>query len=178
MLGKVAVRRLPNPSPRLNNPGPGLSARGVGLDITKILRILPHRAPFLLIDRVVEIEPRKSARAYKCVSANEPIFQGHFPGMPVFPAVLCLEAMSQLMCVLAYVSKAMDPSYQRFTFAGIDKAKFRHPVVPGDRMDIEVRVIQHRSNIWKCDGVVSVGDVLCAEAELLAAIQDSDDSTG
>lgn len=178
MPGKVAVRRLPNPSLRASDPGVGLPVRGVDLDVSKLLRILPHRAPFLMLDRVVDIEPRRSARALKCVSANEPILQGHFPGMPMFPAVLCLEAMSQLMCVLAYVSKAMDPSYQRFTFAGIDKAKFRHPVLPGDQMEIEVRVIQHRSNIWKCDGAVRVGEVLCAEAELLAAIQDNDDGAG
>lgn len=178
MPAKVAVKRAPIPSRRASDPNVTLLPRGISLDITKILRILPHRAPFLLIDRVVELEPRKSARAYKCVSANEPIVQGHFPGMPMLPAVLCLEAMAQLMCILAYVSKEMDPTYQRFAFAGIDKAKFRHPVVPGDQMDIEIRVVQHRSNIWKCEGVASVGDVLCAEAELLAAIQDNEDGLG
>ena len=81
----------------------------MNLDITKILRILPHRSPFLLIDRIIELEPRKAARAVKCVTYNEPFFPGHFPGVPVFPAVLCLEAMAQLMCVLAYASDAIDP---------------------------------------------------------------------
>jgi 3-hydroxyacyl-[acyl-carrier-protein] dehydratase len=147
----------------------------VNLDITQILRILPHRSPFLLIDRVVELEPRKSARAIKCVTYNEPFFPGHFPGAPVFPAVLCIEAMTQLMCVLAYASDAIDPAQQMFVFAGIDKAKFRHPITPGDQMVIGVRVLQRRSNIWKCEGTAMVGDVLCAEAELLAAIQDRDD---
>jgi 3-hydroxyacyl-[acyl-carrier-protein] dehydratase len=146
------------------------------LDIGKILRILPHRAPFLLIDRVLDIEPRKSARAIKCVSINEPIFQGHFPGLPTFPAVLCLEAMAQLMCVLAYASDGIDPRSQRFVFAGIDRAKFRHPIEPGDQIEIGVRVIQHRSNIWKCEGTAVVDEVICAEAELLAAIQDNDDA--
>ena len=146
----------------------------MSLDITRILRILPHRAPFLLIDRVLDLEPRKSARAIKCVSYNEPYFAGHFPGEPVFPAVLCLEAMAQLMCVLAYASEAIDPKRQIFVFAGIDKAKFRHPIVPGDQLEVGVKVIQHRSNIWKCEGTAIVDNVLCAEAELLAAIQDRD----
>jgi 3-hydroxyacyl-[acyl-carrier-protein] dehydratase len=147
----------------------------VGLDINKILRILPHRAPFLLIDRVVDIEPRKSAKAIKCVTFTEPFFRGHFPNAPVFPAVLCLEAMAQLMCVLAYASDAIDPNQQTFVFAGINKAKFRHPIGPGDQIILGVRVLQHRSNIWKCEGTASVDDVLCAEAELLAAIQDRDE---
>jgi 3-hydroxyacyl-[acyl-carrier-protein] dehydratase len=147
----------------------------VSLDITKILRILPHRSPFLLIDRVIDLEPRTSARAIKCVTYNEPFFPGHFPGAPIFPAVLCLEAMAQLMCVLAYASDAIDPNLQMFVFAGIDKAKFRHPITPGDQMLIGVEVVQRRSNIWKCSGTAMVGDVLCAEAELLAAIQDRDD---
>jgi 3-hydroxyacyl-[acyl-carrier-protein] dehydratase len=153
----------------------GDALRAASLDITKILRILPHRAPFLLIDRVIGLEPRKSARAVKCVTYNEPFFQGHFPGAPIFPAVLCLEAMAQLMCVLAYASQAIDPNTQMFVFAGIDKAKFRHPITPGDQMVIGIDVIQRRSNIWKCEGTAMVGDVLCAEAELLAAIQDREE---
>jgi 3-hydroxyacyl-[acyl-carrier-protein] dehydratase len=147
----------------------------VSLDISKILRILPHRSPFLLIDRIIDLEPRKSARAVKCVTYNEPFFPGHFPGAPIFPAVLCLEAMAQLMCVLAYASDAIDPNLHMFVFAGINKAKFRHPITPGDQVIIGIDVLQHRSNIWKCAGSAMVGDVLCAEAELLAAIQDRDD---
>lgn len=175
MPAKVAVKRVPNRNPRASDAGELSPPRGLGLDINKILRILPHRAPFLFIDRVLSLEPRVSARAIKCVGANEPIFQGHFPGLPVFPAVLCLEAMAQLMCILAYASDGLDPNHQRFVFAGIDKAKFRHPITPGDQIEITVRVLQHRSNIWKCEGVAMVDDVLCAEAELLAAIQDNDD---
>jgi 3-hydroxyacyl-[acyl-carrier-protein] dehydratase len=177
MPAKVAVKRGPLQNPRASDAGAAAIPRGVGLDVTKILRILPHRAPFLFIDRVLDIEPRKSARAIKCVSANEPIFQGHFPNTPVFPAVLCIEAMSQLMCILVYASQGLDPSYQRFTFAGVDKAKFRQPITPGDTMEISIRVLQHRSNIWKCEGRAMVDDVICAEAELLAAIQDEDDVT-
>jgi 3-hydroxyacyl-[acyl-carrier-protein] dehydratase len=147
----------------------------VNLDITKILRILPHRAPFLLIDKVVDVQPRQSARGVKCVTYNEPALAGHFPGAPVFPAVLCLEAMAQLMCVLAFASEAIDPQTEMFVFAGIDNAKFRHPITPGDRMVVEVKLLQHRSNVWKCAGRASVEDVLCAEAELLASIQPRDD---
>jgi 3-hydroxyacyl-[acyl-carrier-protein] dehydratase len=147
----------------------------VSIDIATLLRILPHRAPFLLLDRVIEVEPRRSARAVKAVSYNEPTIAGHFPGAPVFPAVLCIEAMAQLMCVLAYASDAIDVTTQMFVFAGVDKAKFRHPITPGDQMVIDVKVLQHRNNIWKCQGTVSVEDVLCAEGELLAAIQDREE---
>jgi 3-hydroxyacyl-[acyl-carrier-protein] dehydratase len=129
----------------------------------------------LMLDRVVDLEPRKTARGIKAVSANEPAVRGHFPTQPVFPPTLCLEAMGQLMCVLIYASDGLDPSSQQFALAGLEKVKFRQSVVPGDRMDIFVRVINHRSNIWKCSGVVSVDDVLCVEAELLAAVQDCEE---
>lgn len=143
-------------------------------DINRILRILPHRSPFVLIDRVVELTPRRSARAYKCVSYNEPFFPGHFPGHPVFPGVLILEAMAQLSGVLAYASEPYDTSQKVLYFLGIDKAKFRRPVVPGDRMEIEVKVLQHRSNIWKTAGRAVVDDILVGQAELLAALTDRD----
>ena len=169
-----AHQQLPSSPPR-NDDGT-LTPRGVNLDITRILRILPHRPPLLLLDRVIDIEPRKSARAIKCVSVNEPVLAGHFPGEPVFPSVLCVEAMSQLVCVLLYASRAMDPAHQRFAFAGIEKAKFRQPIVPGDTLELAVSVVHHRSNIWKCSGTASVDDVLCVEAELLAAIQDIDEA--
>lgn len=144
----------------------------MNLDIQKILRILPHRSPFLLLDRVIEIEPRKSARGIKCVTYNEPFFPGHFPGAPVFPGLLCLEAMGQLMCVLAYASKAIDTSSQVFYIIGVEKAKFRQQIVPGDKVDLSIKVLQRRSNIWKCEGEAMVDDVLCVEATLLAAIAD------
>jgi beta-hydroxyacyl-ACP dehydratase FabZ len=148
--------------------------RTLNLDVARISRILPQRPPFLLVDRVIDVEPGKFARAFKCVSANEPVCQGHFPGNPVFPSTLCIEAMSQLMCILLYVSRAFDATSQRFAFAGIDKAKFRQSVVAGDRIELSIRVLQHRSNIWRCAGTAKVDDVLCVEAELLAAIQDFD----
>jgi len=144
----------------------------VELDINRILKILPHRAPFVLIDRVTEIEPRKSARAIKAVSYNEPFFVGHFPGHPVMPGVLILEAMAQLTGVLAYASEPFDTTTKILYFLGIDKAKFRRPVVPGDRLTIDVEVLQHRSNIWKTSATASVDDALCAQAELLTAVTD------
>lgn len=145
------------------------------LDITRILRILPQRAPFLLIDRVIDLQPRKSARAIKCVTYNEPFFPGHFPNQPVFPGVLILEAMSQLTAILAYASENFDSNQKVLYFLGIDGAKFRKPVVPGDRMEIEVELSSRRSNIWKTKAQAHVDGALCAQAELLAAITDRDD---
>jgi 3-hydroxyacyl-[acyl-carrier-protein] dehydratase len=147
-------------------------------DISRILRILPHRAPFVLIDRVTELSPRKSAKAIKCVSYNEPFFQGHFPGNPVLPAVLVVEAMAQLTGVLAYASEPFDTNMKVMSFLGIDHAKFRKPVIPGDVLEVEVEVTQRRANIWKMAGTAMVGDVLVAQAELLAAIQDREESAG
>ena len=132
----------------------------------------------MLLDRVVDLQPRKSARAIKCVTYNEPFFPGHFPSQPIFPSVLLIESMSQLMCVLAYASEAMDSTQKMFWFVGIDKARFRHPVTPGDRVELSVKVVQRKSNIWKCDCTASVGEVLCAEATLLAAITDKGESPG
>ena len=148
---------------------------GADLDIAKILRIIPQRAPFVLIDRVLDLQPRVSARAIKCVTYNEPFFPGHFPGNPVFPGVLILEAMAQLIAVLAYASEPFDQSQKVMYFLGIDHAKFRKPVVPGDRMELVAEVKQRRSNIWKCAARAEVDGVLCAEAELLAAITDRED---
>lgn len=147
----------------------------MNFDITRIMRILPHRAPFLLIDRVTALTPRKSARAIKCVSYNEPFFPGHFPDHPVFPGVLILEAMAQLSGVLAYASEPFDPKNHVLHFVGIDKAKFRTPVRPGDRMVIEVEVIQQRSNIWKTEGTAYVEDNVVAQAELLSAVTERGD---
>ncbi len=144
-------------------------------DLPQILRILPHRAPFVLLDRIVDLQPRKSARAIKCVTYNEPFFPGHFPGNPIFPGVLILEALAQLVGVLAYASEPFDSNQKVMYFMGIDKARFRKAVVPGDRMFLDVEVIQRKSNIWKCSGTASVDDAVCAEAELLTAVVDRED---
>jgi 3-hydroxyacyl-[acyl-carrier-protein] dehydratase len=173
------VRRAPitpqNQQVRVSEAPQTFASRGVNLDGARIQRILPHRPPFLLLDRVIDVDPLKSARAIKCVSSNEPVIQGHFPGEPVFPAVMCIEALAQLFCVLLYLSRSIDPATQRFAFAGVEKAKFRQPIVPGDRIELTVTVLNHRSNIWKCAGTAVVDEVLCVEAELLAAIQDGDE---
>lgn len=139
-------------------------------DLTQILRILPHRAPFVLLDRILDVQPRKSARALKCVTYNEPFFPGHFPDRPIFPGVLILEALSQLVGVLAYASDPSEGQNKVMYFMGVDRARFRTAVVPGDRMVLEIEVLQRKSNIWKCSGVAKVDDAVCAEAELLSAL--------
>ena len=142
------------------------------LDVQRILRILPHRTPFLLIDRVTEVQPRKSARAIKCVSASEPWASGHFPGQPIFPNVLLLESMFQLLAILAYASEPFDATQKVVYFLGVEQAKFRKAVVPGDRVELELEVSQRRSNIWKANVTAVVDKNLCAQAEILAAITD------
>jgi 3-hydroxyacyl-[acyl-carrier-protein] dehydratase len=144
-------------------------------DINRILRILPHRSPFVLIDRVVDLAPRQSARAIKCVTYNEPFFPGHFPGSPMFPGGLLLEAFAQLTAVLAYASDPYDNAQKVMYFLGIEDAKFRRPVVPGDRMQLEIEVVQRRSNIWKVDCEATVDTVSCATAKLLMALTDKTD---
>lgn len=145
------------------------------LDIQRILRILPHRSPFLLIDRVVDLQPRKSARGIKCVTYNEPVFAGHFPAQPMFPNVLVLEALSQVLAVLAYASEPFDPATKVFYQLGFDQVKFRRPITPGDRVELHVELTQRRSNIWKASGQAIVDTQLCCHAELLAALTDRDE---
>ena len=144
----------------------------VSLDIQQILSILPHRYPLVMVDRVTEIIPGKSIRGHKCVSFNEPWFPGHFPQRPIMPGVLVLECLAQIGGILAYASDPFDPTSNLMFFLGIDKAKFRHTVTPGDRLDLSVVVLHHRSNVWKLRGEASVDGTLCAEGELLASIVD------
>lgn len=146
--------------------------RGVRLHIPKILEILPHRYPFVMVDRVTELVSGESIRGHKCVSANEPWCQGHFPGQPIFPGTLILESLSQIGALLAYASEPFDVSRSVMYFLGIDKVKFRNTVVPGDRLDLKVDVVQHRTNTWKLSGEATVDGVLAANAELLASVID------
>ena len=144
----------------------------VSLEIHQILQILPHRYPFVMVDRVTEVVRDEYVRGFKCISYNEPYFMGHFPQRPIMPGVLILEALSQLGGILAYVSEPFDPTTNLMYFLGIDNAKFRRTVVPGDRMDLYVEVTHHKSNVWKFHGEASVDGTLCTEGDLLASIVD------
>ena len=140
------------------------------LDIKEIIRLLPHRYPFLLVDRVLEGEKMKSLVGLKNVSINEPFFQGHFPSEPIMPGVLILEGMAQAGGILAYYSMQEMIGEKLVYFAGIDKVRFRRPVVPGDQLIYEVEVIKQKGKIWKMAGKAKVDDKLAAEAELMAAL--------
>ena len=144
----------------------------VTLDIDRILQVLPHRFPFVLVDRVTDVVPHKSIRGHKCVAMNEPWFLGHFPSRPIMPGVLVLESLAQIGGLLAYASEPFDASNSLMYFLGIDKAKFRRPVIPGDRLDLEVTVLHHRTNVWKFKGEAFVDGTLCAQGELLASVVD------
>ena len=140
------------------------------LRIAEIMRILPHRYPFLLIDRVIEVDPDKRIVALKNVSINEPFFNGHFPGAPVMPGVLTIESMARAGAVLGLLEKNADLSQTLVYFMGIDEARFRRPIVPGDQMRIVVEVIRRKAIVWKMKGEVYVGSELAAEATLLSSI--------
>ncbi len=142
------------------------------IDIHQILSILPHRFPFVMVDRVTEITAGKSIRGHKCVTYNEPWFPGHFPQRPIMPGVLILESLAQTGGILAYASEPFDASRSLMFFLGIDKAKFRRTVEPGDKLELYVEVLHHRSNVWRMRGEASVDGVLAAEAELLASVVD------
>lgn len=145
----------------------------LSLDIGKILNLLPHRYPFLLVDRVNELVDGEYIKAHKCVSFNEPFFQGHFPGFPVMPGVLIIEALAQAGGLL--VLHGFDSSEREgklFLFSGIEKVRFRRPVHPGDRLDLECRLLRHKMRFWKMEGRAYVDGVLAAEAELTAAVTD------
>lgn len=141
------------------------------LDINKIMSLLPHRYPFLLIDRILEWESAKRIIGIKNVTINEPFFQGHFPGHPIMPGVLLIEAMAQTAGVLALMSTA-EPEKKVLYFMSIDKAKFRKPVVPGDQVRFEMEIIKTRGSIHSFKGVAKVGTVVVAEAEMMAMIVD------
>lgn len=142
------------------------------LEIDRILQILPHRYPFVLVDRVTEVTPHERIVGHKCVSMNEPWFPGHFPSRPLMPGVLVLEALAQLGGLLAYASDPFDPQGSLMYLLGIDKAKFRRPVVPGDRLDLDVTVLHHRTNVWKFRGEALVDGTVCVQGELLASVVD------
>jgi 3-hydroxyacyl-[acyl-carrier-protein] dehydratase len=144
-------------------------AQNVVLEIDRILQILPYRFPFVLVDRVNEITPFERIKGHKCVAMNEPWFLGHYPLRPMMPGVLVLESLAQIGALLVYASEPFDAQSMLY-FLGIDKAKFRRPVIPGDRLDLEVSLLQQRTNVWKLHGEAFVDGSLCAQAELLASV--------
>jgi len=139
------------------------------IDIDEILALLPHNYPFLLVDRILELEPAKKIVGIKNVTFNEPFFPGHFPGKPIMPGVLIIEAMAQAGGVLAF--KTFPDKKGSVFFTGIDNARFRKPVIPGDQLKLVVEVIKHRREIWLFDGKAFVGDELVAEARIMAMLK-------
>ncbi|MGA6992576.1 MAG: 3-hydroxyacyl-ACP dehydratase FabZ [Candidatus Deferrimicrobiaceae bacterium] len=136
----------------------------------EIMRLLPHRYPFLLLDRIVEWEPGRRIVGLKNVTINEPFFTGHFPGYPIMPGVLIIEALAQAGGFLAL--KAMEDEAKIAYFAGIDNCKFRRPVLPGDQLRLECAVIAHKGPVWKVHGQATVDGVLAAKADLTASLAD------
>ena len=142
-------------------------------DIIAIMKFLPHRYPFVLIDRILKLEPGSEIVALKNVTMNEPFFQGHFPARPVMPGVLIVEAMAQAGGVLAYESRPEQDRGGIVYFMGLDHVRFRKPVVPGDQLILSVRILKQRGNVFKAAGVASVDEQKVAEAELMASFGES-----
>lgn len=140
------------------------------MDIQDILKLLPHRPPFLLVDRVVEFEPRQRIVGIKSVTMNEPFFTGHFPGRPIMPGVLIVEAMAQTSALLALKSTENDPKERGmlYLFAGIDNARFKRIVVPGDQLRMEIETIKIRNVMWKVNATATVDGEIACQAELMS----------
>lgn len=142
------------------------------MDIKEIQKFLPHRYPFLLVDRIVELEPGVRAIGIKNATMNEEFFQGHFPGQPIMPGVLIVEAMAQVAGILALRSGATIG--KSVYFMSIEKAKFRKPVVPGDQLRLEIQILQQRGNVWRFSGNAIVEGKVAAAAEFTAMVPDEE----
>ncbi len=143
------------------------------IDIERIMAMIPHRYPFLMVDRVIEVVPGESAIGIKNVSASEPHFQGHFPDRPVMPGVLIIEAMAQTAAVIVVASLGKEAEGKLVYFMTIENARFRKPVVPGDQLRLICRKERQRANVWKFSGEAKVGDTVVAEAVYTAMIMDN-----
>jgi 3-hydroxyacyl-[acyl-carrier-protein] dehydratase len=148
------------------------NTESVVVDINGIMELIPHRYPFLMIDRVTDIVPSKRATGIKCVSMAEPHFQGHFPVKPIMPGVLIIEAMAQTAAVLVIHSTGSESKGKVVYFMSIDNARFRKPVVPGDVVYLNVETIRQRGNVWKLSGKAMVDDQIVSEAVFAAMISD------
>lgn len=142
----------------------------VSIDISEILKRIPHRYPFLLVDRAEAYRAHESIVGIKCVTINEPFFQGHFPEYAVMPGVLIVEAMAQTGAVLMSKSLDVDPAGKTILFASVDNCRFRHPVRPGDVLRMHVKVLRARGGLFKFEGKAMVGDKIAAEAEFAAML--------
>ena len=143
------------------------------IDIVKILSLLPHRYPFILVDRVLEYTPFDNLVAIKNVTMNENFFVGHFPGNPIMPGVLMLEALAQASAILSNLSRKASEGHEfLYFFAGIDNAKFKHVVVPGDQLRLEVKLGAQKRDFWRMHGEVYVGDKLACSADLMSAAKE------
>jgi 3-hydroxyacyl-[acyl-carrier-protein] dehydratase len=144
------------------------------MDIKTVLERLPHRYPFLLVDRVLECEAGKRILALKNVTINEPFFPGHFPHHPIMPGVMLIEAMAQAAAILAFESSKLRPDDKSVVyFLGIDEARFKSPVVPGDQLILEARIERHLKGVWKFAAEARVGERLAAVAKMMCALRDA-----
>lgn len=142
----------------------------IQIDVQRIMQMIPHRHPFLMIDKVIDVVADEQATGIKNVSINEPYFQGHFPSRPVMPGVLIIEAMAQTAAVLVVHTLGREAEGKLVYFMSVDNARFRRPVVPGDRLEVHVMKQRHRGNVWKFEGRAEVGGQLMAEAVFAAMI--------
>ena len=144
------------------------------IDVQGIMDVLPHRYPFLFVDRIIEFEEGKRIVGIKNVTFNEPFFQGHFPGEPVMPGVLIIEALGQTAGVLAFRAMGEEAEGKGVYLMSINRVKFRRPVIPGDQLRLELDVVKHRGMIWAFHGKALVEDQVAAEAEIMATIMDKE----